>query len=88
MRMFNVLPRLIKNTVKKLSRFTCNSPKSVVWISKAEFLWRAKAEWISSIMPLFPSSSHPRIVAEKDDWRHSVLWLFEHRRQAAVDVTA
>jgi hypothetical protein len=26
MRMFNVLPRLIKNTVKNLTHFTCNSP--------------------------------------------------------------
>jgi hypothetical protein len=26
MRMFNVVPRLIKNTVKNLTHFTCNSP--------------------------------------------------------------
>ena len=27
MRMFNVLPKLIKNTVRKLTHLTCNSPK-------------------------------------------------------------
>jgi hypothetical protein len=29
MRMFNVLPRLIKNTVKNLTHFTCNSPNAL-----------------------------------------------------------
>ena len=29
MRMFNILPRLIKNTVKNLTHFTCNSPSPI-----------------------------------------------------------
>ena len=59
---------------------------SVAWISKAEFLWRAKAERILLFPHLFSSFPNLGIVAEKDDRAHVMLRFFQHRRQSAVNM--
>ena len=51
----------------------------VVWISKAEFLWRAKAERILLFPHLISPFPDLGIVAEKDDWSYAVLRLLQHR---------
>ena len=53
-------------------------PQNVVWISKAEFLWRAKAERILLFPHLISPIANLGIVAEKDDWSHAVLRLLQH----------
>ena len=58
----------------------------VAWISKAEFLWRAKAERILLFPHLFSSFPNLGIVAEKDDRAHVMLRFFQHRRQSAVNM--
>ena len=50
----------------------------VVWISKAEFLWRAKAERILLFPHLISPITNLGIVAEKDDWSYAVLRLLQH----------
>ena len=52
---------------------------NVAWISKAEFLWRAKAERILLFPHLISPITNLGIVAEKDDWSHAVLRLLQHR---------
>ena len=53
---------------------------TVAWISKAEFLWRAKAERISLFPLMFSPFANLWIVAEKDDWTHVSLRFLQHRR--------
>ena len=50
----------------------------VVWISKAEFLWRAKTERILLFPHLISPIANLGIVAEKDDWSYAVLRLLQH----------
>ena len=50
----------------------------VAWISKAEFLWRAKAERILLFPHLISPFPDLGIVAEKDDWSYAVLRLLQH----------
>ena len=49
----------------------------VAWISKAEFLWSAKAERILLFPHLFSSFPNLGIVAEKDDRAHVMLRFFQ-----------
>ena len=46
--------------------------------SKAEFLWRAKAERILLFPHLISPITDLGIVAEKDDWSYAVLRLLQH----------